>query len=84
MKSPRYQAHADWDEGHGLAAEQVLGSIVLLRTEEAEIDADEHADAQQTTEEGIIGPSKGKLLQFMFREERVRSIDSGHPDFAGS
>lgn len=69
MVSPCYQAHADRHEGHGLAAEQVLGGIVLLRAEEAEVDADEHADAQQTAKKSVIGPSEGQLLQLIAREK---------------
>lgn len=74
---PCYQAHADRHEGHGLAAEQVLGGVVLLRAEEAKVDADEHADAQQAAEEGVIGPSEAQLLQLIARERRAVDRHSG-------
>lgn len=67
--SPCYQAHTDRYEGHGLAAKQVLSGVVLFRAEEAEVDADEHADAQQTAKESIIGPPEGQFLQLMAREK---------------
>jgi len=66
---PRYQAHADREEGHGLAAEEVLGGVVLLGAEEAEIDTDENADDQQASEQGVVGPSESEFLQLVAREE---------------
>jgi len=65
VKSPGYEAHANRKKGHSFAAEQIFNSIVLFRTEEAKVNANENADAQQTSEQNVVDPSEGKFLQFL-------------------
>lgn len=83
VKSPGYEAHANRKKGHGFAAEQILGSIVLFRAEEAKVNTDENADAQQTTEQDVVGPSEGEFLQLVTRKKRFRAIGD-HPGFVNS
>jgi len=64
-KSPGYEAHANRKKGHGFAAEQIFSSIILFRAEEAKVNADKDADAQQTSEQNVVGPSESEFLQFL-------------------